>query len=180
MTSPLTIFVSSAFIPSELCSDAEFLRRASLDAIGLLPTPDEVRSFLADTDPNKRSKLIAQLLERPAYTDYWANKWADLLRPNPDRVGVKSVFILDQWLRESFRQNKSYDQFVREFILAEGTNHRDGPAVVYRDRREPSELTTMFSQLFLGTRMECAKCHHHPMRNGARMIFISSRLSLRA
>ncbi|MDB6031236.1 MAG: hypothetical protein JWM16_1574, partial [Verrucomicrobiales bacterium] len=148
--------------PSDLCSDAEFLRRASLDAIGILPTPEEVRSFLADSDPRKRAKLIANLLERPTYTDYWANKWADLLRPNPDRVGVKSVFILDQWLRESFRQNKPYDQFARDFILAEGTNHRDGPAVVYRDRREPAELTTMFSQLFLGTRMECAKCHHHP------------------
>lgn len=155
-------FRQLGLFPSDLCSDAEFLRRASLDAIGVLPTPDEVRSFLADKDPNKRTKLIAHLVERPAFVDYWANKWADLLRPNPDRVGVKSVFILDQWIRESFRQNKPYDQFVREIILAEGSNHRDGPAVVYRDRREPSELTTMFSQLFLGTRMECAKCHHHP------------------
>jgi hypothetical protein len=70
--------------------------------------------------------------------------------------------VLDQWLRESFRANKPYDQFVRDILLAEGSNHRDGPAVVYRDRREPAELTTLFSQLFLGTRFECAKCHHHP------------------
>jgi hypothetical protein len=68
--------------------------------------------------------------------------------------------MLDQWLRESFRQNKPYDQFVREILVAEGTNHRDGPAVIYRDRREPADLTTMFSQLFLGTRLECARCHH--------------------
>jgi WD40 repeat protein/mono/diheme cytochrome c family protein len=155
-------FRQLGLFPSELCSDAEFLRRASLDAIGILPTPDEVRKFLDDTDADKRKKLIARLLDHPAYSDFWANKWADLLRPNPDRVGVKSVFILDQWIRESFRQDKSYDQFVRDIILAEGSNHREGPAVVYRDRREPSELTTMFSQLFLGTRLECAKCHHHP------------------
>jgi len=148
--------------PSELCTDAEFLRRAKLDALGILPTPDEVRAFLADTAPNKRQRLIAGLLEDPAYADYWANKWADLLRPNSDRVGVKSVFVLDQWLREQFRANRPYDQFVREILLAEGSNHRQGPAVIYRDRREPPELTTMFSQLFLGTRLECAKCHHHP------------------
>ena len=175
-------------MPSELCTDAEFLRRASLDAIGVLPTAEEVRQFLAaaasDGSGEKRGEgnrapgaparvpaessraarraLIGRLLERPEYADYWANKWADLLRPNPDRVGVKSVFILDQWLRESFRRNQPYDQFVRDILLAEGTNHRDGPAVVYRDRREPPDLTTMFSQLFLGTRLECAKCHHHP------------------
>ena len=155
-------FKQLGLFPSELCTDAEFLRRARLDAIGLLPTPDEVRAFLADASPDKRRKFIAQVLDDPAYADYWANKWADLLRPNPDRVGVKSVFVFDQWLRESFRQNMPYDQFVREILLAEGSNHRDGPAVVYRDRREPADLTTMFSQLFLGTRMECARCHHHP------------------
>ncbi|HUR44962.1 MAG TPA: DUF1549 domain-containing protein [Candidatus Saccharimonadales bacterium] len=155
-------FRQLGLFPSELCSDTEFIRRASLDAIGVLPTPNEVRDFLEDRDPAKRTKLIAKLLDDPAYSDFWANKWTDLLRPNPDRVGVKSVFILDEWIRQSFRQNKSYDQFVREIILAEGSNHREGPAVIYRDRREPSELTTMFSQLFLGTRLECAKCHHHP------------------
>ena len=177
-----THFQQLGLLPSEPCTDAEFLRRASLDAIGVLPTPDEVRACLAETVSGEaekkgrkgekeitarsrrvaRSALIGQLLARPEYADYWANKWADLLRPNPDRVGVKSVFVLDQWLRESFRQNKPYDQFVREILLAEGANHRDGPAVIYRDRREPAEITTMFSQLFLGARLECAKCHHHP------------------
>src|SRR5207244_6148096 len=109
-----------------------------------------------------RSALVHKILARLEYADYWANKWGDLLRPNPDRVGVKSVFTLDQWLRDCSRRNEPYDQFVREILLVEGTNHRDGPAVVYRDRREPPELTTLFSQLFLGTRLECAKCHHHP------------------
>ncbi len=148
--------------PSDLCTDAEFLRRAKLDALGLLPTPEEVRAFLADPAPDKRHRFIEGLLDDPAYADYWANKWADLVRPNPDRVGVKSVYVLDQWLRERFAANQPYDQFAREILLEEGSNHRDGPAVIYRDRREPPELTTLFSQLFLGTRLECAKCHHHP------------------
>ena len=155
-------FRKLGLFPSEPCTDAEFLRRSTLDAIGLLPSADEARAFLADSSPRKRELWIERLLAHPAYADFWANKWADLLRPNPDRVGVKSVFTLDQWLRESFRANKPYDQFAREILLAEGNNHRDGPAVIYRDRREPSDLTTMFSQLFLGVRMECAKCHHHP------------------
>jgi hypothetical protein len=148
--------------PSELCTDAEFLRRSSLDTAGILPAIDEVRQFLADSDPGKRQKWISHMLEHPAYADYWANKWTDLIRPNPDRVGVKSIYFLDQWVRDSFRANKPYDQFVREIITGEGSNHQEGPMTIYRDRREPPELTTMFSQLFLGVRMECAKCHHHP------------------
>lgn len=162
--------------PSDLCTDAEFLRRASLDTIGVLPTPGEVREFLglgkdgagvagptdADAVRARRAALVERLLARPEWADYWANKWADLLRPNPDRVGVKSVFVLDQWLRDAFRSGLSYDRFAREILLAEGSNHREGPIVVYRDRRDPPELTTLFSQLFLGVRMECAKCHHHP------------------
>ncbi len=150
------------FTPSELCSDSEFIRRASLDAIGVLPTAEEVKGFLADQDPQKRSKLIDRLLENPAYADFWAMKWADLLRPNPFRVGVKSVYLIDQWLRESFRQNKPYDQFAREILLAQGNTHKYGPVVVLRDRREPSDITTLVSQVFLGVRLECARCHHHP------------------
>ena len=148
--------------PSDLCTDAEFLRRASLDAIGVLPTPEQARAFGADPDPQKRDKLMDRLLADPAYGDHWANKWADLLRPNPFRVGVKSVYVLDQWLRDSFRRNRPYDQFAREVLTARGSSHRDGPVVVFRDRREPADLTTLVSQVFMGVRLECAKCHHHP------------------
>lgn len=155
-------FERLGLFPSELCADSEFQRRSTLDAIGRLPSMEETRAFLSDNFPAKRERWIAKLLDDPAYADYWANRWADLLRPNPDRVGVKSIFTLDQWLREAFRANMPFDEFARAILTAEGSNHRDGPAVVYRDRREPSERTTMFSQLFLGTRMECAKCHHHP------------------
>jgi hypothetical protein len=148
--------------PSDLCGDAEFLRRASLDAIGVLPTPEQARAFLADTDPRKREKLIDRLLADPAYGDHWATKWADLLRPNPFRVGVKSVYLLDQWLRDSFRQNKPYDRFAAELLTARGSTHKSGPVVVFRDRREPDEIATLVSQVFLGVRLECARCHHHP------------------
>ncbi|HEX5270420.1 MAG TPA: DUF1549 and DUF1553 domain-containing protein, partial [Gemmataceae bacterium] len=124
--------------------------------------PDEVRAFLADRSPDRRVKLVDRLLERPEYADYWANKWADLLRPNPYRVGVKATYNLDAWLRDAFRKNKPYDQFVREIVTARGSTFRDGPAVIFRDRREPAEITNMVSQLFLGVRLECARCHHHP------------------
>jgi len=149
-------------LPSDPARDSTFLRRAYIDVIGRLPTPDETRAFLNDPSHDKRPRLIEQLLERPEYADYWANKWADLLRPNPYRVGIKAVRSLDAFLRESFRANKPYDQFVREIVTAQGSTWRNGAATVFRDRREPDELTTMVSQLFLGVRLECAKCHHHP------------------
>ncbi|HSI11455.1 MAG TPA: DUF1549 domain-containing protein, partial [Chthoniobacter sp.] len=112
-------FKRLGLFPSDTCTDAEFLRRASLDTIGALPTTDEARAFLADTDPQKRDKLIDRLLANPLYADYWANKWADLLRPNSDRVGIKSTYLLDQWLRECFRANMPYDQFVRAIVTTE-------------------------------------------------------------
>jgi hypothetical protein len=148
--------------PSDPAPDATFHRRAFLDVIGRLPTPEETRAFLADTDPRKREKLIDRLLERPEYADFWANKWADLIRPNPYRVGIKAVFNLDAWLRDSFRKNKPYDQFVRELLTAQGSTFRNGAVVMFRDRRDPDEIATLVSQLFLGVRLDCARCHHHP------------------
>jgi hypothetical protein len=148
--------------PSEGCPDSEFIRRASLDAIGTLPAPEQTREFLADTSLDKRNKLIDRLLEQPAYADHWAVKWGDLIRGNPSRVGVKPVYLLDLWLRETFRQNKPYDEFVRELLTAQGSTHRYGPAALFRDKREPAEASAFVSQIFLGVRLECAKCHHHP------------------
>lgn len=148
--------------PSQGCSDSEFMRRVSLDLIGTLPTPERARSFLADDSPQKRQKLVNELLADPNWADRWALVWVDLLRPNPDRVGVKSVYVLDQWLRESFRQNKPYDQFAREILTVTGSVHREGPAVIFRDRRAPADLTTSMSQVFMGVRLECARCHQHP------------------
>lgn len=164
---------SLGITPSPPCDDATFLRRAHLDVIGRLPTPDEVRAFIADADPNKRAKLIDTLLQRPEYADYWASKWADLLRPNPYRVGVKAVLNYDAWIRDNFRKNKPYDQFVRELITAQGSTWRNGAATLFRDRRDPEEITTMVSQLFLGIRLECAKCHHHPFEKWGQDDFYS-------
>jgi hypothetical protein len=148
--------------PSEPAPNETFLRRAYLDVIGRLPTPDEARAFLADTAAGKRERLVEHLLERPEYADHWANKWADLLRPNPYRVGIKAVFNLDAWIRDQFRRNVPYDEFVRRIVTARGSTWERTPATIFRDRRDPEELTTMISQLFLGIRLECARCHHHP------------------
>jgi hypothetical protein len=148
--------------PSQPANDATFHRRAFLDVIGRLPTPDETRAFLADKDAKKREKLIDSLLKRPEYGDFWANKWTDLLRPNAYHVGIKATYNLDQFLRRRFRENQPFDQFARELIAAKGSTFNNGAVVMYRDRRDPAELTTMVSQLFLGVRLDCAKCHHHP------------------
>ncbi|MBX3413545.1 MAG: DUF1549 domain-containing protein [Pirellulales bacterium] len=148
--------------PSAVCDDGTFLRRAHLDLIGRLPTADEVRAFLADPSPDKRARQIDTLLERPEYADHWANKWMDLLRPNPYRVGIKATLSLDNWIRDAFRRNLPYDQMVHGIVTAQGSTWRNGAVTVFRDRREPDEIVTMVSQLFLGVRLDCAKCHHHP------------------
>jgi mono/diheme cytochrome c family protein len=149
-------------LPSETCTDGEFLRRSTLDAIGMLPTVAEARVFAASTDPKKYEKWVDALLQRPEWADHWAIKWGDLIRPNPSRVGVKPVFLLDQWIRQSFRENKPWDRFVRELLTAQGNTHHDGPVAIWRDKREPIDAATFVGQIFLGVRLECAKCHHHP------------------
>tara|TARA_B100000809_G_scaffold178568_2_gene176183 strand:+ start:320 stop:2782 length:2463 start_codon:yes stop_codon:yes gene_type:complete len=159
--------------PSEGASDSRYLRRCYIDLIGRLPRPEEVRLFLSSSDPGKREKLVEELLERPEYADHWANKWADLLRPNPYRVGIKAVLNYDNWIRQSFRENKPYDQFVRELVTAEGSTWRNGAATLFRDRRSPDEIATIVSQLFLGIRLECAKCHHHPFERWSQEDFYS-------
>ena len=149
-------------VPSQPAPEHTFLRRAYLDVIGRPPTPDETRAFLTDDSPSKREELVDHLLARPEYADYWANKWADLLRPNPYRVGIKPTMAFDAWIRQAFRENWPYDRFVRELVTAQGSAWRNGAATWFRDRRTPDEITPVVSQLFLGIRLECAKCHHHP------------------
>lgn len=148
--------------PSEPVDDAIYLRRVSIDVIGRTPTAEEARAFLQDPSPNKRERLVDYLLEQPEYGDHWANKWADLLRPNPYHVGIKTVLNYDAWIRKSFHQNKPLDQFTRELLTAKGGTWHNGAVTMFRDRRKPEELTTIVSQLFLGIRLSCAQCHHHP------------------
>lgn len=149
-------------LPSPPCGDTQFLRRIYLDGIGRLPNADEVRAFLADSHPDKQAQWVKRVLEQPEYGDFWANKWADLLRPNPYRVGVKTTYSLDAWLRAAFRENLPHDQFARQLVTAQGSTWRNGAVTIFRDRRDPAEITSMVSQLFLGLRLDCAKCHQHP------------------
>ncbi len=159
--------------PSEPAPDHTFLRRVFIDIVGRSPTADEAQHFLDDPSPNKREVLVDFLLAQPDYAEHWANKWADLLRPNPYHVGIKSVLNYDAWIRDAFRKNKPYDQFVRELVSAKGGTWRNGSTNMFRDRRQPDELTTIVSQLFLGIRLECAKCHHHPFEKWAQDDFYS-------
>ncbi len=160
-------------LPSGQAAESTLLRRTSLDLVGRLPTPEESRAWLADTAPDKHARLVERLLERPEYADFQANKWADLLRPNPYRVGIKATLALDTFLRDSFRANLPYDEFVRRLLTATGSTWRDGATTMFRDRRGPDEIVTMASQLFLGVRLECAKCHQHPFESFSQDDFYS-------
>jgi hypothetical protein len=148
--------------PSDLANDAEFLRRVSLDTIGTLPTAAEARAFLASKDPDKRKKLIDRLLDRPEYADYWAMKWADLLRVDRDAVTPKAAVAMTRWLRREFAENRPFDQFARGVLTARGNTAREGPAAVYVVMHSPEELSRSMAQLFCGVRIACAQCHHHP------------------
>jgi hypothetical protein len=159
--------------PSVIAPDATVHRRAYLAIIGRLPTPDETRAYVADADSDKWEKLIDRLLARPEYADFWANKWTDLLRPNPYHVGIKATLNYDAWIREQFRNNVPYDRFVRELLTAQGSTFQNGAVVFYRNRREPEEITPLVSQLFLGVRLECAKCHQHPSEKWGQKDFYS-------
>jgi len=150
--------------PSPICSDEEFIRRASLDCIGTLPTPEEIKAFLADSSTDKRDQLVDRLLERQEYASFWANQWGDLLRvKRGGNEGLKSgTFAFSGWLRASFAQNMPYDQFVRAIITAQGESAENPPVNWYRHVRNVVAQVNDSSQLFLGTRISCANCHNHP------------------
>lgn len=148
--------------PAALSSDTEFLRRVSLDLIGTLPTVEEVRRFQADTRPDKRSRLIDELLDRSEYVDYWALKWGDLLRAHPRSLGSKGLGSFNTWLRQSLRENHGVDRMTRELLTARGNLYANGPAAYYYVDRTPEDLAETTAQVFLGIRLQCSKCHHHP------------------
>jgi hypothetical protein len=148
--------------PSPLADDAAFLRRVFLDTIGTLPTAEEARSFLADTRADKRARLIDQLLQRPEYADYWAMRWSDVLRVDRDQVNPAGAVAMTHWLRRQFAENRPYDQFVHDILTAKGNTGAEGPASVYKVLANPEQMSRSFSQLFLGVRIACAQCHHHP------------------
>ena len=169
---------------SELSTDAEFLRRVHLDVTGILPKPEETRAFLADQDPQKRSKLIDRLLERPEYADYWTLKWGDLLRlksETPVEMWPNAVQAYQHWLHDAILKNKPYDQFATELITATGSNFRDPAVNFYRAipalavppvasfsrgaDRDATHQADAMAVVFMGVRTECMRCHPHPVES---------------
>jgi hypothetical protein len=148
--------------PSEPSTDAVFLRRASLDATGRLPTPKEVRAFLNDEDPDKRSKLVDRLLARPEFADVWALRWADLLRNEEMTMGAKGVWVFQRWLRDRFAADAPLDEFARSLVTSSGSTWVNPPASFYRTNRDPETAAETVAQVFLGVRLQCARCHNHP------------------
>ncbi len=150
------------YLPSQTCSDAEFLRRVYLDVIGILPTVGETQAFLADANANKRVELIDKLLQRDEYAKFWALKWGDLLKLTGKMVGDEGVYKYHRWLEQSLRQNMPYDQFARQLLTASGSTLTNPPANFYRTAADMNECVETISQVFLGARLQCAKCHNHP------------------
>jgi hypothetical protein len=151
-------------LPSELCTDAEFIRRVSFDITGFPPKTEKVRAFLDDKTPGKekREKLIDELLGSNEYVDTWANKWADLLQCNSESLGQKAVWQYRDWIKRNVAQNTPYDKIVRSLLTAQGSCYENPAANYFRVLREPGKITEDVSQTFLGVRFSCNKCHDHP------------------
>jgi hypothetical protein len=151
-------------VPSDPCTDGEFIRRVMLDVIGTLPTAGEVKAFTKDTDPAKRSRLVDRLLERPEYASFFAVKWADVLRNKRDGKAEyqRLTFTFYDWIREGLERNVPYDQFVRGVLAASGTPEVAPPVQWYRNLKTADAFVDDTAQVFLGMRLQCAKCHHHP------------------
>jgi hypothetical protein len=149
-------------LPSEPAGDAEYLRRAYLDVIGTLPTAAEARQFLADPGPTKRARLVDELLQRPEFADLWALRWADLLRVDRAALGPKRAYAYYKWIRDGFAAGRPYDQLARELLTAEGLLDEVPPGAFYKAMARPGQTASTLVQVFLGVRIACAECHHHP------------------
>ncbi len=155
--------------PSEQATDREFIRRAFLDAAGILPAPQEAERFVAAAAADKRARLIDSLLEREDFVDYWVTRWSDLLlvsqgsRVTRAKLSSGAMWNFHDWIRESVRRNKPWDRFVREIVTASGNTLENGAANYYVLHKEPTDLTENFSAAFLGMSLTCARCHNHPM-----------------
>ena len=151
-------------LPSEICTDAEFVRRAALDLTGLPPSVERVRAFISDPQPSraKREKYVDDLLGSPDFVEYWANKWADLLQCNSERLGEKGVWVFREWIQRSLRENMPYDKFVRTLLTAQGSTYQNAEVNYLKALRDPGKMTEDISQTFLGVRFNCNKCHDHP------------------
>jgi hypothetical protein len=149
--------------PSDVTDDTTFLRRVSLDIAGRLPTQVELDAFLTNASPGKRDDAIERLLASGEYADFFANKWTAMLKNRRDDASdITSNFAFYSWVRDSLLANKPYDQMVRELLAATGTVLSNPPVAWYKRVKEPKTQLEDVAQLFLGVRMQCAQCHHHP------------------
>ncbi|QDT78373.1 hypothetical protein Mal35_18220 [Gimesia maris] len=149
--------------PSPVCDDQTFLRRVTLDICGRFPTQEETETFLASKDPKKRDEVVERLLRSPNYADYFASKWTPLLKNRRDAANdITSNFAFHAWIRDSLLANVPYDQLVRELLGATGTVVSNPPVAWYKRVKDPKDQLEDIAQLFLGVRMQCAQCHHHP------------------
>ena len=149
--------------PSDLCTDSEFIRRAYLDAAGILPSAEEAMRFAADPDPGKRSLLVDALLERPEFVDLWAYKWSDLLLVSSSKLTPAATRTFHGWIRQAVAENKPWDRFVREIITASGSNLTNGAANYYLLHDEPTGVAENMTLTFMGISINCARCHNHPL-----------------
>lgn len=148
--------------PAALADDVTFLRRSTLDIIGRIPTAEEAQRFLNDSSGDKRSRWIDQLLEMPEFADWWALKWADMLRLEEKTLDAKGASDFHAWLRTAMSTGKPLDQLVQELITSRGSTYSDPAANFYRALRDPFTRSEAVGQLFLGVRLQCSKCHNHP------------------
>ncbi len=158
-------------IPSPLCSDAEFIRRASLDVTGTLPSAERVKQFLADRVPDKRSRLVDELLTSSEYADFWALKWGDLFTNTPQFLYNGTAYF-QAWLRDAVAANMPFDRFARALITASGGTYEALPSNFYSIMKKPEDMATFTSQVFLGVSLECARCHDHPSEKWRRDDFL--------
>jgi hypothetical protein len=149
--------------PSPETSDASFIRRAYLDATGTLPSATRVSAYLDDPDPEKRNKLVAEILASPEYVDYWAYKWSDLLLVSSKKLPAAAMWAFSRSIRESVEANVPWDEFARRIITAKGSTLTHGEANYFVLHRDPIDLTESASMAFLGMSLTCARCHNHPM-----------------
>lgn len=163
-THTLNKWKALGLVPSKLSSDQEFIRRVSLDITGSLPSPKQVREFVESKDPKKRDKLVDTLVDSTEYSYYFASKWADILRVKRGRQAdrAQGTFSFHEWIRQSIASDKSYDQFAAEILTANGNEVNSPPTVWYKDLQRPEQFVDDTAQVFLGLRLACAQCHHHP------------------
>jgi hypothetical protein len=150
--------------PSGLCGDEDFLRRAFIDIVGLVPTVEEYQLFVGSTDPAKRSNLVDELLERKEFAEIWVNKWAELLqvRQIPNQISQKGMFLYYNWLVDRLQKNTPMDQFVQELLSASGGTFANPATNFYQTTNDRLLLSENVAQVFLGMRIQCAQCHNHP------------------